>query len=218
MTMPSPPRGPLASRSRAAGAADVTDVRPKGEGIRETARPGPAAAAAPGGRPGLAFLRAHPAHWVALALGAGLAPKAAGTVGTLWAWAVWAGLVQPWLTPAQQGALIAVALPLGWWASAVTARHLRMADPGAIVWDEVVAFWLVLWLLLPASLAAQCLAFGLFRFFDAVKPGPVGWADRLFHRAGGWRGALGIMLDDLAAAACTLLVLAVAVRAQWLGA
>ena len=92
---------------------------------------------------------------------------------------------------------------------------LGIADPGSIVWDEVAAFWLVLWLVTPAGWVDQLLAFGLFRFFDAVKPGPVAWADQLFHdqarsgTANGWRLAgLGIMLDDLVAAACTLLVMA----------
>jgi phosphatidylglycerophosphatase A len=47
----------------------------------------------------------------------------------------------------------------------------------------------------------------LFRFFDAAKPGPVGWADRLF-KGFGWRGGFGIMFDDLVAAFCTLLVIA----------
>jgi len=60
---------------------------------------------------------------------------------------------------------------------------------------------------MPAGWLSQACAFALFRFFDAVKPGPVGWADRLFHGYG-WRGGLGVMIDDLVAAFCTLLVLA----------
>jgi hypothetical protein len=89
------------------------------------------------------------------------------------------------------------------------------ADPGAIVWDEVLglladpvagragaAGW--------ASLGSCC---GLFRFFDAAKPGPVAWADGLVQGACrvqpiGWRQGLGIMFDDLVAALCALLVLA----------
>ena len=81
-----------------------------------------------------------------------------------------------------------------------------------MVWDEIIAFWAVLWLLMPAGLWAQAVAFGLFRFFDAVKPGPVGWADRAFKlRPGepiGWRQGFGIIFDDLVAALCTLLVIA----------
>ena len=158
-------------------------------------------------RPTAAFMRGHPAHWIALAFGAGLSPVAAGTVGTLWAWLVWALLLAP-LAPAVQGAVIALTLLAGWWAATVTARHLQSADPGAIVVDEVIAFWIVLWLVTPAGFWTQLVALALFRFFDAVKPGPVGWADRLLHGAHGWRGGFGILLDDLVAAFCTLLVMA----------
>ncbi|PTT77961.1 phosphatidylglycerophosphatase A, partial [Pelomonas sp. HMWF004] len=91
------------------------------------------------------------------------------------------------------------------------AQHLRTPDPGAIVWDEVLAFWLILWLIAPASWLGQAVAFGLFRFFDAAKPGPVGWADRLFKaRRGeiGWAQGFGILFDDFVAAGCTLVVIA----------
>lgn len=158
-------------------------------------------------RPGVRFLLAHPAHWLALGFGSGLSPVAPGTVGTLWAWLAWWALGL-WLSPAALGVLLAVSLPLAWWASTRAAEHLHTPDPSAIVADEIVAFWLILWLLLPAGWLAQCVAFALFRFFDAVKPGPVGWADRLFHDSSGWRGGLGILLDDLVAAGCSLLVLA----------
>jgi phosphatidylglycerophosphatase A len=167
--------------------------------------------------PSWAFMRQHPAHWVALGAGSGLSPRAPGTVGTLWAWASFL-VLNTWLTPWAWGVVIALGLLLGQWACTVTAQHLGIADPGAIVWDEVIAFWIILWLLMPAGLLAQALAFALFRYFDAAKPGPVGWADRLFKlRAGqaiGARQGLGIMLDDLVAAACTLLVIALGLTAQ----
>lgn len=157
---------------------------------------------------------AHPAHAIALGFGAGLSPLAPGTVGTLWAWLAFVTM-QPWMNDARWALLIAVSLALGWWACTVTARHMRVIDPGSIVWDEIVAFWLVLWLVTPADWTSQLAAFGLFRFFDAVKPGPVGWADRLFHEQaqgntpGAWRFAsLGILFDDLVAAFCALLVFA----------
>lgn len=165
---------------------------------------------APSGR----FMLAHPAHLMALGFGSGLSPKAPGTMGTLWAWGAFA-LLQGHLSDRQWGVLIALSIPVGWWACTVTAKAMRVLDPGSIVWDEIAAFWLVLWLVSPSSFTSQLVAFALFRFFDAVKPGPVAWADQLFHdvdpardqeawRKAGW----GIMLDDLVAAACTLLVIA----------
>ena len=161
---------------------------------------------APVARPGLRFLFAHPAHFLALGCGSGLSPVAPGTAGTLWAWAAYLVLAS-WCGPATIGWVLLALLAVGWWSSTVAARNLRVLDPGWIVIDEVVAFWIVLWLWMPASLPAQLAAFALFRFFDAVKPGPVGWADTAF-KGGGWRGGFGILVDDLVAAFCTLLVLA----------
>ncbi len=157
------------------------------------------------------FMFAHPARPIALGFGAGLAPGAPGTIGTLWAWAAYA-ILRPGFDDAQWGWVMAAAFALGWWACTLTARHLAVADPGAIVWDEVIAFWLVLWLAMPMGLLGQAIAFVLFRYFDAAKPGPVAWADRLFkQRAGqgiGWAQGFGILFDDLVAALCTLLVIA----------
>jgi len=165
-------------------------------------------------RPTAKFMLAHPAHFMALGFGSGLSPVAPGTAGTLWAWLSFLAL-QRWLSPPQIGWLIAVSIPLGWWACSVTARNLRVLDPGSIVWDEIVAFWAVLWLIMPAGLLGQAIAFALFRYFDAAKPGPVGWADRLSHGVdpatsrNAWRIAgFGIMFDDLVAAGCTLLAIA----------
>ena len=121
------------------------------------------------------FLLAHPAHAIALGFGSGLAPRAPGTVGTLWAWVAFL-VLDRWLGPLQWGLLIAASTVVGAWACTVCARHLRVADPGAIVWDEVIAFWLVLWLAMPMGWLGQLAAFGLFRFFDAVKPSPRGRA------------------------------------------
>jgi phosphatidylglycerophosphatase A len=82
----------------------------------------------------------------------------------------------------------------------------------------MVAFWLVLILIMPTNIWMQILAFVLFRFFDAVKPGPIGFIDRHFKQLENidspsttlqilWRG-FGIMVDDLAAAFFTLLAIA----------
>ena len=152
------------------------------------------------------FMWAHPAHTFALGFGSGLSPVAPGSVGTLWAWASYS-LLSLYLNTAELGVLIAASLVVGWWFCTVTAEHMQMSDPSAIVWDEIAAFWLVLWVWLPAGFTGQLVAFLLFRMFDAVKPGPVGWADQTFHGPG-WRGGFGIMFDDVVAAFCTLLCLA----------
>jgi phosphatidylglycerophosphatase A len=113
------------------------------------------------------FMAGHPAHWIALGFGSGLSPKAPGTVGTLWAWVSFL-VLDRWLDAPAWAVVIVAALVVGWWASTRTAQHLGVADPGAIVWDEVVAFWIVLWLLMPAPWWAQGAAFVLFRYFDAA--------------------------------------------------
>jgi len=165
------------------------------------------------------LLLSHPAHFIAFGAGSGLSPVAPGTVGTLWAWVSFLALQQV-LGEGQQadmlwGAILFVSWFVGCWACTHTARSLSVADPGSVVWDEVWAFWLILWLISPVDWRGQLLAFITFRIFDAVKPGPVGWADRLFKlkpgQSIGWAQGLGIMFDDLIAALCTLVVLALAV-------
>lgn len=158
-------------------------------------------------KPNATFMLSHPAHTIALGFGSGLSPKAPGTVGSLWGWASWL-LIQQHLSLPAQAALIVASLVLGWWACTLTAQNMGISDPGSIVWDEIIAMWLILFLLMPTHLGGQLAAFALFRFFDVVKPGPVAWADQLF-KGFGWRGGLGIILDDVVAAFCTLLVIAI---------
>ncbi len=162
-------------------------------------------------RADLRFMMSHPAHWVALGFGAGLAPGAPGTVGTLWAWLSFT-LFRPYLSDSACAMVLLLATLLGWWCCTVTARHLRSADPGSIVWDEIIAFWLILWLITPAGWLGQLIAFALFRYVDAAKPGPVGWADRHFKlRPGksiGWAQGFGVLFDDVVAAGCVLLLIA----------
>jgi phosphatidylglycerophosphatase A len=162
-------------------------------------------------KPTVRFLLSHPAHAIALGFGSGLSPAAPGTVGTLWAWLAFV-LLQPVMDTTRWVIVLVAGLFVGWWACTVTARHLGVADPGAVVWDEILAFWIVLWLVMPAGLWTQVAAFALFRMFDAAKPGPVAWADQLFKgRRGqpiGWRQGFGILFDDLVAALCTLIVIA----------
>ncbi len=146
-------------------------------------------------------------HLVASGFGAGLSPIAPGTVGTLWAWVVFL-ILDPWLSDPAWAVLLLAGFALGIWACDRTGRNLGVLDHGGMVWDEVIAFWLVLWVI-PSNWLWQLLAFGLFRFFDAAKPQPVKWADLRFQ------GGLGVMFDDLVAAFMTLIVMAFVVTPWW---
>jgi phosphatidylglycerophosphatase A len=130
--------------------------------------------------------------------GAGLLPLMPGTWGSL------AALPCAWAISSLWGAAAlaiatAIIFIVGCWAAGTIASTSGAADPGVIVIDEVAAQWLVL---LPAPLdpLAYAAAFLLFRLFDIWKPWPVRWVDRRVH------GGLGIMLDDLLAAAYAILV------------
>jgi phosphatidylglycerophosphatase A len=149
------------------------------------------------------FAFSHPAHVIALGFGMGLAPFAPGTFGTLLGWAIgWA------LGDLHEGVILSVLAVLffaGLWACEITGRHLGAADHRSMVWDEVVAFALVI-AIVPREPAWQLAAFVAFRFFDIAKPPPI----RDFERRYG--GGFGVMFDDLVAAGYTLLVLAAAQR------
>lgn len=147
-------------------------------------------------------------HLIALGFGAGLSRRAPGTMGTFWAWISFV-FIDRLGHPGDVGwlSIIVATLLMGWWASVATVRRVEIADPGYVVIDEIVAFWIILWLAQPQGFWGHFWAFWTFRYFDAAKPGPVGWADQAF-KGWGWRGGWGIMFDDLVAAACTLLAIA----------
>ena len=155
-------------------------------------------------RPDAAFVFAHPAHFVAFGFGAGLARVAPGTIGTLLAFPLY------WLIGRADASLAVLGATLlfflvGVWACELTGRHLGVADHGAMVWDEVVAFLLVL-AIVPDEPAWQAAAFVLFRAFDIAKPWPI---QKLERR---WKNGFGVMFDDLLAAGYALLALAIAKR------
>ena len=154
--------------------------------------------------PTLPFMLHHPAHFIALGFGAGLAPVAPGTFGTLVAIPI-ALVLHRYAGDAGFAAAIVVLFAVGVWASAVTGRALGVPDHGSIVIDEVVAFLLVLYFagLTPLRIA---FAFALFRFFDIVKPPPIRQVDAAM------KSGFGVMLDDIVAAGYALLVFAVVAR------
>lgn len=150
--------------------------------------------------PSWRFLFSHPAHFIALGFGTGLSPVAPGTVGTLLALPL-AALLR--MLTGDVGYLlgVGVAFAVGVWAAQRTGIDLGVPDHGAIVWDEVAAFLLVLFFVGPDPWR-QGVAFLLFRFFDIVKPPPARFIDREWHHG------FGVMADDMVAAFYALLVLA----------
>lgn len=152
-------------------------------------------------RPTVAFMLAHPAHFVAMGFGTGLAPIGPGTIGTLLAIPLYAVLLGRF-TPLEILALCVLLFSIGVWTCDRTGRDLGVDDHGAITWDEIVAFLVVL-SFLPPAWNWQLSAFVLFRLFDILKPPPIRRVDARV------KGGIGAMLDDLLAAFYTLLVLSV---------
>ena len=150
--------------------------------------------------PTFAFLIRHPAHFIALGAGAGLAPVAPGTFGTLAAIPL-ALVLRAWFGDVEFIATIVILSVVGAWASQVAGRNLGESDHGAIVIDEIAAFLLVLYLV-GADWVRIAFAFLVFRLFDIWKPPPIRQLDAAI------KNGVGVMLDDLLAAAYTLVVFA----------
>jgi phosphatidylglycerophosphatase A len=129
--------------------------------------------------------------------GAGLSPKAPGTVGSLASLALWAPLVllqTPWWALVLASALL---FGLGVVASESVVKSEGRQDPQIVVIDEVVGMGLTL-ALSPPTWWGLALGFVWFRVFDVWKPWPVSLADRNV------KGGFGVMLDDVIAAGYAL--------------
>jgi len=150
----------------------------------------------------------NPVHFLAFGLGSGAAPRAPGTFGTLAAVPLYL-LLDMLPLPYYLLALI-VAFGVGIWLCEVTSRDLGVHDHGGIVWDEFVGYWLTM-VAAPPGWLWMVVGFGLFRFFDIVKPFPIGWLDRRVP------GGLGIMLDDAVAGSFAWLCLQLIVIAVYQG-
>lgn len=151
-------------------------------------------------QPSWRFILSHPAHFISFGFGSGLFPRSPGTAGTLVAFPLY-WYFAPLYSDVEFLLILASAFVLGIWVCDHTGKALGIADYGGLVWDEVVAFLLVLFFTPPGFLW-NLLAFSLFRFFDIVKPPPIHHFDQT------WHGGLGVMFDDILAAGYTLLCLA----------
>ena len=123
-------------------------------------------------------------------LGAGYAPIASGTFGTMVAIPLFI-LLSRWGTPGVLAGLIFTAV-LGIPAADHMEKSLGASDPGKVVIDEIAGFLLTM-VGSPVAIPHIVAGFFLFRFFDIVKPAPVRQAERYL------RGGLGVVADDLLA-------------------
>ncbi|MES2534405.1 MAG: phosphatidylglycerophosphatase A [Pseudomonadota bacterium] len=156
-------------------------------------------------KPDMRFMMSHPAHMIAQGFGSGLSRIMPGTAGTLLGWLSFIYLSSRWpalFTSLNWIIIIAAGFGIGIWACEKTGKDLGIADHGSMVWDEIIAFWLVLVFVMPAGFWTQLWAFILFRFFDMVKPAPIDYLDRRL------KGGFGVMADDIMAAFYGLLVFA----------
>lgn len=128
--------------------------------------------------------------FIATAAYSGYLPKAPGTWGSVAGVLLWLGLNQ--FDATIYLAILAGIFVIGTAASGAAEKILDQPDPGIVVIDEVVGQLIALFLA-PTHPVVALAGFALFRFFDILKPFPVGWLDRHIH------GGLGIMLDDVAA-------------------
>lgn len=128
---------------------------------------------------------------LATAGGAGYSPVAPGTAGSAVGIVIYF-LTRHWPSAWQIGLLVAISL-VGVWASNEAAKHFNRKDPGHVVIDEVAGQLLTI-LLLGVGVPGAILGFLVFRALDIVKP----WPARQFEAL---PGGLGIMADDLMAAA-----------------
>jgi phosphatidylglycerophosphatase A len=150
-------------------------------------------------KPDLKLLFSHPAHFFSLGFGSGLSPAAPGTAGSLMAIPLF--LVLAYFLPLWPLlAVVAIGFVVGIWFCDLTGKALGASDHGGIVWDEIVAMWLILAFTPPTWLWFS-IAFLLFRLFDIWKPFPIRYFDQ--HVKGGF----GVMLDDLLAAGYALAAL-----------
>lgn len=155
-------------------------------------------------------------YWLGIGLGSGIPRRAPGTWGTVGGLIVALPLMSLGFIPF----LIVTILSciIGVWICGRTSDLMGGHDNPHIVWDEWAGMWITL---LPLSYIGLntgslfqsyqqiinaflfILAFILFRFFDIIKPPPIGWADKKVA------GGLGIMLDDIIAGIMAMLILLV---------
>ncbi|MEN8141387.1 MAG: phosphatidylglycerophosphatase A [Thermodesulfobacteriota bacterium] len=132
---------------------------------------------------------------IATGLYTGYSPRCPGTYGTLVALPLHLLLLR--LPENFYFGSLAIILLLAIVTAGMAEKIVDLSDPGIVVIDEIIGMLIAL-IGAPLTPQAFALAFLLFRFFDIVKPFPVGWLDSHLH------GGTGIVLDDVMAGLYTL--------------
>ena len=145
---------------------------------------------------------------IATYFGAGMISKAPGTIGSLATLPL--AFVMAYFF-GQDGILCAIVISffIGVWAVNKLTKDSDEKDPSKVVIDETAGQLMSFVLVAPylqgnlssKAIVVYLLGFGLFRFFDIIKTGPVKWADTKIKNA--W----GVMLDDVFAGIFAAIVL-----------
>jgi phosphatidylglycerophosphatase A len=145
----------------------------------------------------------HPVHFLSFGLGAGLAPYMPGTFGTLIAIPFY--LIFSYLSWPLYLALVIAAFIFGVFICTVSEKSIGIPDYSGIVWDEMVGYWVTMFLA-PVHWYWIFWGFLLFRIFDILKPMPINWINEKV------KSGFGIMLDDLVAGVFSFLLLQLTIR------
>lgn len=140
----------------------------------------------------------NPAHCLSLGFGSGLSPKMPGTMGTVIAVGLY--LLLPEMDWKIYLGIILVSFIAGIFLCDYTAKALNVHDHPGIVWDEIVGYFITMFMV-PKTWLWVLLGFVLFRLFDICKPWPISIADKRL------KGGLGIMLDDIIAGLFALIII-----------
>jgi phosphatidylglycerophosphatase A len=133
--------------------------------------------------------------------GAGLAPKAPGTAGSLAALPAGAAIIYYLGIESLFMLTIAVTI-IGIFEVNKYEKLTGDHDQSHIVIDEAVGMWLSLMIAYSTMITLSypyieiltlVFSFAAFRLFDIWKPSTIGWIDRE------WKGGYGVMMDDVLA-------------------
>lgn len=123
--------------------------------------------------------------------GAGYAPRAPGTVGSLSSLPLLYVLGLFNATTFLMCIMIFAMTVLACWAADVVQKQLQLQDPQWIVIDEVIGMLITWTIVRPHSWLGWMLIFGAFRFFDIVKLWPASYFDKQV------KNGAGTILDDV---------------------